>query len=230
MQKILNLGEVCWKAEDNPATRIEGMTFSAAPAQLTTISVPPSTALPPIADIASGLIEPDSGSVRFIDQAWPDMSPYQASQNRGMIGRIFPTHRWISNLSVMDNILLQQRHHSRRSEEILRAEAESLARQVGLSGIPTGRPEDVQAVDLRRLQWVRAFIGAPRLVLMEEPESGFSEHEQGPLIRLIETALTRGTAIVWITTEVAPAADIRRAGAQRFRMESGRLTVAAEAI
>jgi phospholipid/cholesterol/gamma-HCH transport system ATP-binding protein len=230
MQDILNFSNVSWAPEDAPSACLQGVSFSLPPARLAVISSPSTTTLPPIADIASGLVEPDTGTITFMDQTWPEMSPYQAALSRGAIGRIFSTHRWVSNLSMKENLLLQQRHHSQRSEEILQNEVESLARQVALPAIPAGRPENVKPADLRRLQWVRAFMGTPRLILMEEPESGLSAHELEPLTRLIDTALTRGTAIVWLTTTEAPAAGIRRPGVQRFRLEAGALTVVAEAI
>lgn len=249
MARILNFDDVCWAPEAAQTSGIAGMTFALASSQLAIISAPPaaglppsadiasgltpiadiSSGLPPIADIASGLLEPASGSVKFRDQTWPSMSPYQASRNRGSIGRIFEENRWVSNLSVMDNLILQQRHHSPRSQQELQSEAAALAKQVGFPVIPVGRPEDVRPVDLRRLQWVRAFLGSPQLILMEQPESGLSGDHLAPLTHLIKTALTRGTSVLWITTEATPGADIRRPGVIRFRMESGKMAAVAEA-
>jgi ABC-type branched-subunit amino acid transport system ATPase component len=199
------------------------------PAQLAVIVVPDAAGRPPIADLAAGLLDPASGTVCFQERPWQGMNPFEASSQRGRIGRVFEENRWISNLTVSDNLILQQRHHSGRGEKELLADAASLARLVGLPAIPPGRPEDVRAADLRRLQWVRAFLGMPRLVLMEKPESGIPEEHRAPLIRLIEAALARGTSVVWQTTEGNPAAGIRRPGVRLFRLESGRLTAAAEA-
>ena len=44
------------------------------------------------------------------------MSAWQQGTMRGHIGRVFVTPGWVSNLTVRENILLAQRHHTQRPD------------------------------------------------------------------------------------------------------------------
>ena len=71
--------------------------------------------LPAIADAVAGLILPNRGEVFMLGMNWQALSPDQANALRGRIGRVFATGNWINHLSLMENILLPQLHHTRRS-------------------------------------------------------------------------------------------------------------------
>ena len=62
----------------------------------------------------------------------------------------------------MDNILLQSRHHSGRSDEELKREASVLAESFGMPGMCLSACRvDFAPVDLQRAACVRAFLGEP---------------------------------------------------------------------
>jgi phospholipid/cholesterol/gamma-HCH transport system ATP-binding protein len=151
------------------------------------------------ADACAGIIEPRSGSVRFLGRNWPDLPPDQVNALRGRIGRVFSTGNWVNHLSVMDNILLCQHHHTRRSARRLFDEAGQLAEQFGLPGLPLGLPGDSSAEDLKRAACVRAFMGRPSLILLEEPTSGIFLEIISALMHSIRKARERGAAVIWLT-------------------------------
>ena len=151
------------------------------------------------ADACAGIIKPRSGSVRFLGRNWQDLPPDQANALRGRIGRVFKTGNWINNLSLLDNILLPQRHHTRRSTRQLCEEAGKLADQFGLPGIPLGLPGDLTAAELQRAACVRAFMGRPLLILLEEPTSGIFLEIISALMDAVREARDRGAAVIWLT-------------------------------
>jgi phospholipid/cholesterol/gamma-HCH transport system ATP-binding protein len=151
------------------------------------------------ADLCSGLIEPASGTVRFLGHEWQAMPNDYANALRGRIGRTFAAEAWLPRLSLIDNILLQQRHHTRRAEADVLAEASDLARAFGLPGIPVSRPEDVAPIDRVRASLVRAFVGNPALVLLEHPLQGRFVDLLEPLVNVIGRARRRGAAVLWLT-------------------------------
>ncbi|MGD9120609.1 MAG: hypothetical protein PVG59_07995, partial [Desulfobacterales bacterium] len=87
-----------------------------------------------LADACAGILKPSRGAVRFLGRNWPELPPDQANALRGRIGRVFKTGNWVNHLSVMDNILLLQRHHTRRSVHRLCDEAGQLSQKFGLPG------------------------------------------------------------------------------------------------
>jgi phospholipid/cholesterol/gamma-HCH transport system ATP-binding protein len=150
------------------------------------------------ANLCSGLITLHSGNVRFIGRDWSDLPHDYAAALRGRIGRVFATGGWLPFLDIETNILLPQMHHTRRDLEGLRQEAQALAQEFGLPGLPLGRVDTFAAADLGRAGLVRAFLGEPLLVLLEDPTRG----QLAPIIPAVlnRAAMTqdRGGAVVWL--------------------------------
>ena len=151
------------------------------------------------ADACAGIIRPATGAVYFLGRNWPELPPDQANALRGRIGRVFRTGNWINHLSLMENILLSQLHHTRRSARQLRDEAAVLAGQFGLPGVPLGLPGNSTAADLQRAACVRVFLGRPSLILLEEPTAGIYLEIISALMNAVRAARERGGAVIWLT-------------------------------
>ena len=154
-----------------------------------------------LADACAGLVHPEKGTVAFLGKDWSDLPPDTANALRGRIGRVFSDGKWLSHLSVLANILLPQLHHTRRSAAELRDEAAALAARFGLPGVPVGHPDDLMRIDLQRAACVRAFIGQPLLIVLEDPASGKFSMIKPKLIDAIRNAREYGAAVVWLTSE-----------------------------
>jgi phospholipid/cholesterol/gamma-HCH transport system ATP-binding protein len=164
----------------------------------------------PLADAAEGLAEQYGGTVSFLGRDWRTVTPGEGAALRGRIGRVFdPVGAgaggvgWVSNLDVDENVMLAQRHHTRRPTAEIEAEAAKLARMFGLPGLPRGRPGQVRVSDLQRAGCVRAFIGTPDLILLERPAHWVFPEIMPPLINAVRSARNRGAAVVWLTDNPA---------------------------
>jgi phospholipid/cholesterol/gamma-HCH transport system ATP-binding protein len=175
------------------------------------------------ADACAGIVEPISGSVYFLGRNWPQLPPDQANALRGRIGRVFRTANWINHLPLMENILLPQLHHTRRSVSRLHDEAGKLAQQFGLPGLPLGLPGDLTTADLRRAACVRAFLGRPLLILLEEPTSGIYAEIISALMAAVREARERGAAVIWLTQKNLIWRDPTLPVSQRYRLIAGKL-------
>ena len=150
------------------------------------------------ADLCSGLIALQSGNVRFIGRDWSDLSHDYAAALRGRIGRVFATGGWLPFLDVETNILLPQLHHTSRDLEGLRQEAQELAGEFGLPGLPLGRVDAFAAADLGRAGLVRAFLGEPLLVMLEDPARGQLASIMPAVLNRAAMTQDRGGAVVWL--------------------------------
>jgi phospholipid/cholesterol/gamma-HCH transport system ATP-binding protein len=175
----------------------------------------------PLCDLAEGLIEPHDGRVEFLGEDWQRMANLRQSVMRGKIGRVFENQGWVSNLTVYDNVALSQRHHTLRSEREIAQDVEWLARKAGTFPLPEQLPESIPLTDLRRAEWVRAFLGGPKLVLLERPEHGMTEENLSRLMDMVLTATEAGAAVVWMTTSRECWQDRRLTTAGRFSIEEG---------
>lgn len=174
-------------------------------------------------DTCAGIIQPTTGAVYFLGRNWPALTPDQANAMRGRIGRVFRTGNWINHLSLMENILLPQQHHTRRSVRQLREEAGELAQQFGLPGVPLDLPGDIPAADLQRAACVRAFLGRPALILLEEPTSGIYLEIISALMNAVREARERGAAVIWLTQKNLIWNDQTLPVTQRYRLVAGKL-------
>lgn len=154
---------------------------------------------PVFADVAQGLMPPDTGTVLFAGQDWQHRSADQAARARGRIGRVFRRQAWLSNLDVDENITLSARHHTRRPPADIRKEAVDLAGRFGWSELPVSRPAWTSPHDLQVAQWIRAFLGKPEWVILEEPLREVGSEEGVALVEYIDEYLQDGGAVVWMT-------------------------------
>ncbi len=175
------------------------------------------------ADACAGIIEPTSGSVRFLGRNWTKLPPDQANALRGRISRVFKTGNWINHLSLMDNILLAQSHHTRRSTRQLCDEAGQLAQLFGLPGLPLGLPGDFTETDLQRAACARAFMGQPSLIVLEEPTSGIFLDIISALMSAVRDVLERGAAVIWLTRKERIWKDQTLPVTRRYRMVANKL-------
>ena len=152
-----------------------------------------------IGDACEGLTRPTFGKITFLGYDWSKTAPDQANALRGMVGRVFRRANWVDYMSVLDSILLPQLHHTKRPMQELTKEARELSQMFGLPGIPTPRPGEMLPADLRKAACVRAFMGQPRLVILEEPTRNMGEGFLTSLTKAIDSARARGAAILWLT-------------------------------
>jgi phospholipid/cholesterol/gamma-HCH transport system ATP-binding protein len=152
------------------------------------------------ADLCSGLIPLQEGSVHFLGVDWARASYEQASTLRGRIGQAYGANSWIGFLSADANILLQQLHHTRVAESVLRDQAAAVSQHFGLPGLPLTLPNELAFEDLVRADFVRAFLGDPRLLILRNPELDQVADLTSALMNALAAALARRAASIWLTS------------------------------
>jgi phospholipid/cholesterol/gamma-HCH transport system ATP-binding protein len=182
--------------------------------------------VPAFADLCSGLEELRAGRVSCLGHDWAQLPDEYAAALRGRIGRNFAAGAWLSFFDVETNILLPQLHHTRADRGRLRAEALVLALEFGLPGLPLDRPSGLAPDDLARAGLVRAFLGEPRLVLLEDPESGELDTVVSAVLNRVAAACDGGAAVAWLTSGRTLRADRFLPGHRRWRLTDRGLVAA----
>jgi len=176
-----------------------------------------------LGDACSGLALPPKGQVYFLGKEWSQLPPDIANALRGRIGRVFAWGSWMGHLSLLENLLLPQLHHTRRPETELRDEAVLLAENFGLPGVPLGHSNDSLPVDLQRAACVRAFLGQPMLIVLEEQSQGCFKEMMPNLINAIRQARNRGAAVMWLTSDKFIWRDQSIPATRRYRLAGRQL-------
>ena len=198
---ILELRNVSVPSGSQYETALDGISFELCPGELLMARLERENERVPLADTAEGLVPPSAGTVTFLGHDWQSLSADDAAEQRGKIGRLFDEEGWIRDLDVDENILLAQRHHTQRSEDEIVDEALQLARMFGLPGLPRGRPGQMRRWDLRKAACIRAFLGQPALIILEQPRRGVYADSMAPLLNAVQFARARGAAVLWTATD-----------------------------
>lgn len=220
---ILTFDQVTLGAQPPYEIGLKDVSFSLGRGDLMTIRIEEILSELPLADVAQGLVDPEAGSVQFLGDDWRIMTPDRAARCRGKIGRVFEAHAWISNLDVDENVTLSQRHHTNRPEREILEEAQALAVQFGLKELSRSRPAVVRHSDLRRAEWVRAFIGSPPLILLESPKKDVAAEALPNLMEAVKAARARGAAVIWITGDPKVLSLVAPVSKQKFEFRGAAL-------
>jgi phospholipid/cholesterol/gamma-HCH transport system ATP-binding protein len=198
---ILNFASVTVESGPEYETGLWQISFTLNPGDLLLVRIERENERLPLADATEGLAAPVGGTVSFLGDDWRTLSADRAATQRGKIGRLFEDEGWISDIDVDENIMLAQRHHTRRTDDDIIDEALNLSRAFGLPGLPRGRPGRMRRWDLRKAACIRAFLGQPRLIIIEQPVRGVYADFMAPLLSAVQAARARGAAILWTVTD-----------------------------
>jgi phospholipid/cholesterol/gamma-HCH transport system ATP-binding protein len=198
---ILKFNEVTIDAGAHFETGLWNSSLEVNPGELLLVRMERENERLALPDAAEGLLPPTTGSVTFLGEDWQTLSADHAAARRGKIGRLFEDEGWISDLEVDQNIILSQRHHTTRRESDIVEEALQLARVFGLPGLPRGRPGSMRRWDLRKAACIRAFLGQPAFIILEQPVHGIFADLTAPLVNAVRSACKRGAAVLWTVTD-----------------------------
>ncbi len=185
------------------ASALPNVAFDLAlmPGECALIETPDPAHATAFAELCSGMAALRSGEARFMGYDWTALDHDRAAALRGRIGRTHQRGSWIDTLGAHVNIMLAQLHHTRQPEAAIAQSAAELARQLGLPGLPLARPDRLSEGDLLRAGCVRAFLGEPRLLLLESAIGADRPELTAPVLDLLSRALDRGAAAVCFTRD-----------------------------
>lgn len=135
-----------------------------------------------LVNVLSGLVQPRSGTVRVDGSDLLKKSPLQ--RVRFGLRRSFQTEQVVEDLSVWDNLQAVLDHVPAGSGPRL----EQLARvldYVGLLPLATRMGLRLNLFERRLVEIGKALVGQPRLLLLDEPGAGLTEHEAARLRELL---------------------------------------------
>ncbi len=202
---------------------LRAVSFQLRERQLALVLDVPDRRLHLLADSAVGLLAPSVGRVCFDQTDWQALAYEEMLLRRSQIGRVFSGGAWIGNLTVLENVLLAPRHHSKTPDKEILQRANATARRLGFESIPRNRPANVAAPNLRKCQWIRAIFMDPKLLILEEPLAGIPASDHESLLQAEWRHRQRGGATLWITND-------RRSWERAFEGDVSRYRVAQERL
>lgn len=225
-QTVLSFQDVELSKDEAPGTGFSCASFALERGRLALIQVPRDVRVLPLADLAMGLLAPASGRIEFLGRAWPERDADAQCAARGRIGRVFDGHlsSWLSNLDMDENLTLAWRMHREDGLAPCLHRLEELARLVHAWPLPEGRPAAVEPTLRRKLEWVRACLMSPDLLILERPRRGAYGSPVAQLRALVEPLRAAGTAVLWVATDADEWQDVEVRPDSRWHVAAARLT------
>jgi peptide/nickel transport system ATP-binding protein len=146
-----------------------------------------------------------SGSVRLGDRELLEMSEKDLSRLRGdELAMVFQEPMTALNpaMRVGRQVTEPGRIHGRRRP------AEELLASVGLPGTARAYPHQLSGGQRQRVVLAMALANEPSLLICDEPTTALDVTVQAQILTLIKTALSRESALLFITHDLAVVASV----------------------
>ena len=215
---ILEFKDVSLSSVSSQTSGLKGLSFTLARGEVAVVHLEEGHENIPFAPLAQGLVVPDMGHVYFKGVDWTEMGAALLSAQRGLIRRVYEHYGWITNLDIMENLSLAESYHTRRPMDDIVHEIKGLARRFGIDLVPQARPTRVHGMTLRKLEWVRAFVGNPELILLERPLYGAPKADGAKLIQAVCEAARRGVAVLWMADDLRVPESCDTVAVRQFQM------------
>lgn len=152
-------------------------------------------------NVINGIYDPSRGSIQLDGASTARKRPSDLAA-MGM-SRTFQNARVFSTLTAEQNLFIPLLHQSRGERAKSTKRAEELLSFVGLEAYAGKTATQLSGGQKRLLEFARALVTKPSLVLMDEPFAGVHPQIKATLVRCIkETVRLEGTSFLIVSHEV----------------------------
>jgi putative ABC transport system ATP-binding protein len=168
----------------------------------------------------AGLEPVDAGAIRFQDADVTRMNDDALTLlRREKFGFVFQAFHVLPQLTVEQNVGLPLLLRSIASD----GKVDAILKSVGLGGRAASMPRELSGGELQRVAIARALVGAPALVLADEPTGNLDPQNAQQVLELFRSLVkTTGAAAILATHSEQAAAACDR----RYRLTAGGLAPA----
>ncbi|WP_031337081.1 ABC transporter ATP-binding protein [Rhodopseudomonas sp. B29] len=187
---------------------LRGVDFSLCPGERVALTGESGSGKSTLLHLIAGLDQPDSGDIRFGDEAVSAMSDAaRAAFRRDRLGLVFQQFNLIPSLSVADNLAFQSRLAGRQDN----AWHAELIERLGLGHLQKRYPEQLSGGQQQRVAIGRALAVKPLLLLADEPTGNLDEATADEVLALASDLVRRtGCGFLMVTHSDRLAATLDR--------------------
>jgi cell division transport system ATP-binding protein len=146
-------------------------------------------------------LKPTRGLISLFDEDVATVSRSKLPYLRRRIGVVFQDFRLLDHLTTFENVALPLKVRG-QSESVYRSDVVELLRWVGLGERIYSRPEVLSGGEKQRAAIARAVIGAPEILLADEPTGNVDPQLARRLLRLFVELHKLGTSVLIATHDV----------------------------
>jgi ABC-type branched-subunit amino acid transport system ATPase component/ABC-type branched-subunit amino acid transport system permease subunit len=200
---------------------VADVSFQVRSGQIVALIGPNGAGKSTLFNVVSGIESPTQGRVLLDGK---DLTNLTIHERAVSIGRSFQVPRLIPDLTALDNVLSRLDHLPGARNEVLGVNtARSQLETFGLGNLADIPANRIGLGQHKLIEIVRAAIGNPPLLLLDEPAVGLTPEEVARLANLLRVLRSRGTAILVVEHNVGFVATVAD---EVVVMETGRLIAA----
>ena len=121
-------------------------------------------------------------------------------------GFVFQQTHLVSNLTLLENVLVAGYVGKKDSAEKVRERAENLLRQMDVEEAKNRLPSQVSGGEAQRAAIARAMIGKPGLMFADEPTGALNQANTREVLNLLSDLNQKGQSILMVTHDLRAAA------------------------
>ena len=208
---VLELQEVTKTyGADPPIPALQGVSFSVDAGELVAVVGPSGSGKSTLLHLMGTLERPTSGRVAITGLDVAELEDRELAAIRATrIGFVFQQFFLAEHSTIVDNVSDGLLYAGVPAEQRRELAADALT-AVGLGQRLSAHPPQLSGGERQRVAIARALVGAPAIVLADEPTGNLDSATGGQIMTLLEQLNEQDTTIVVITHEHAIAAQCAR--------------------
>jgi branched-chain amino acid transport system ATP-binding protein len=194
---------------------IGNVSFSVNPGSVKALIGPNGAGKTTLFNLLSGVLTPDSGTIRFSDSAIHGLQPYQVAA-KGM-ARTFQHIRLFPKMSALENIMIGRHIHSKagfvagmlnlpwtiREDRSIRIKSLEIMNFLGMADLADSEATSLAYGQQRMLELARALACEPKLLLLDEPAAGLNMRETAEMAKLISRIRDTGITVLLVEHDMS---------------------------
>ena len=194
-----------YRTDTVETTALDGIYLDVAEGEFVAIMGPSGCGKSTLLNVMGMLDSPSEGSYLFDGTEVSKMGESKLADFRKRnIGFIFQSFNLVDELSVRENIELALLYHDVPAAD-RRARVDAVMDKVGIAHRARHRPSQLSGGQQQRVAVARALVGAPKLILADEPTGNLDTAHGEEVMRMLQALNQEGSTIVMVTHSPAHA-------------------------
>jgi len=204
-----------------PVEVLRGVDLRVEPGEMVAIIGASGSGKSTLLHLLGGLDRPTAGRVTVGGDDMASLDEEGRSRLRSRsVGFVFQFHQLLPEFTALENVMMPGWIAGGRAETGARTRADSLLRELGLSGRAEHKPSELSGGEQQRVAVARALHRKPAVLLADEPTGNLDRAATSNLMEILEKYRTEESQAIVIATHNP---DVAAMAGRVLRLEDGQL-------